>query len=144
MSNGKKLYRRPEIVVDPEGRTHLTRASWNNDTMALHILTNGVTEWITVGDLARLVWGRNTESFRRDVKRRLSGLKRHMALAYNRLLLVEYHDVRGSASAVKVYDLTAKTDVSAMQRMLADMANRRDNMLNYYEKVTGLSSPVTD
>jgi len=30
-------------------------------------------------------------------------------------------------------------DVQAMQRMLADMTARKDGMLSYYEKVTGLS-----
>ena len=82
----QRLYRRPEIVIDDNGRTHITKASWNPDTMALYIMQNGMTGWIPVGDLARLVWGRNTETFRRSVKRRLPGLKRHLALSYNHLL----------------------------------------------------------
>jgi hypothetical protein len=135
----QRLYRRPEIVVDQEGRPHLTKASWNHDTMSLHVLENGTTGWIPVGDLARLVWGRNTEAFRRAVKRRLPALKRHMALTHNRLLVVEYNDARGSASALKVYDPEVVGDVQAMHRMLADMVARKDGMLSYYEKVTGLS-----
>jgi hypothetical protein len=135
----KRLYKRPEIVVDQEGRTHLTKASWNNDTMALHVIANGLLGWIDVDDLARLVWGRNTETFRRGVKRRLPGLKRHLALTYNHLLVVEYNGPRGSASALKIYDPSGMGDTQAMQRMLQDMAARKDNMLTYYEKVTGLS-----
>lgn len=134
-----RQYKRPEIVTDQEGRTHLTKASWNHDTMALHVMANGMLGWIEVGDLARLVWGRNTETFRRNVKKRLPGLKRHIALAYNQLLVVEYNDARGSASALKIYDPGSAHDVQSMQRMMLDMAARRDNMLNYYEKVTGLS-----
>lgn len=137
--SGKRIYQRPEIVTDQEGRTHLTKASWNNDTMALHIIANGMLGWIEVGDLARLVWGRNTEAFRRSVKRRLPGLKRHLALTYNHLLVVEYNGVRGSASALKIYDPNGIGDLQAMQRMMHDMAARKDNMLHYYEKVTGLS-----
>jgi hypothetical protein len=137
-------YRRPEIVVDQDGRTHLTKASWNHDTMALHLLANGMLGWVPVGDLARLVWGRNSEVFRRNVKRRLPALKRHVALAYNHLLVVEYNDARGSASAVKIYDPSTAMDVQAMQRMLKDMRNRKDGMLTYYEKVTGLSGIEPD
>jgi hypothetical protein len=140
----RRLYRRPEIVTDQDGRTHLTKASWNHDTMARHIMANGVLSWIPVSDLARLVWGRNTEAFRHAVKRRLPGLKRHVALAYNHLLVVEYNDVRGSASAIKVYDRENPNDIKAMQRMLIDMAARRDNMLGYYEKITGLSGIKSD
>ena len=134
-----RTYRKPEIVIDQNGRPHLTKASWNHDTMSLHVLENGTTGWIPVGDLARLVWGRNTETFRKAVKRRLPALKRHLALAYNHLLVVEYNDARGSASAVKVYDPDSTNDVQAMHRMLADMVARKDGMLSYYEKVTGLS-----
>jgi hypothetical protein len=134
-----RQYHRPEIVTDQKGRTHLTKAAWNHDTMALHIMANGMLGWIAVGDLARLVWGRNTEAFRRGVKRRLPALKRHLALAYNHLLVVEYNDARGSASALKIYDPSVPHDVQAMQRMMADMVARRDGMLAYYEKVTGLS-----
>lgn len=140
----RRLYRRPEIVVDEDGRTHLTKASWNHDTMALHILANGVTGWIEVGSLAKLVWGRNTDAFRRSVKKRLPGLKRHLALTYSHLLVVEYNDVRGSASAVKIYDPSITTDVQAMERMLRDMVTRKDNMLKYYQQVTGLSGVVED
>jgi hypothetical protein len=134
-----RLYRKPEIVTDQEGRTHITKASWNHDTMSLHILSHGATGWIKVDDLARLVWGRNTEAFRKAVKRRLPGLKRHMALKYSHLLVVEYNGARGSASAMKIYDPDAAGDVQSMQRMLFDMAARKDGMLTYYEKVTGLS-----
>jgi len=112
--------------------------------MALHLLANGMLSWVPVGDLARLVWGRNTEFFRKSVKRRLPSLKRHIALTYNHLLVVEYNDARGSASAVKIYDPSAATDVQSMQRMLKDMRNRKDGMLTYYEKVTGLSGIETD
>jgi len=42
--------------------------------MALHLLANGMLGWVPVGDLARLVWGRNSEVFRRNVKRRLPAL----------------------------------------------------------------------
>ena len=139
-----RLYRRPEIVVDQDGRTHLTKANWNHDTMALHLLANGMLGWVSVGDLARLVWGRNSEVFRKCVKRRLPGLKRHIALTYNHLLVVEYNDTRGSASAVKIYDPSAATDVQSMQRMLKDMRTRKDGMLTYYEKVTGLSGIEPD
>lgn len=132
-------YRKPEIIVDQDGRTHITKASWNHDTMALHLLANGVLGWIKVDELARLVWGRNTEAFRRSVKRRLPGMKRHLALNYNRLLVVEYNGARGSASAVKIYDPNIPSDVQAMQRMLLDMEARKDNMLHYYQQVTGLS-----
>jgi len=138
-TQGKRIYHRPEIVTDQEGRTKLTKAAWNNDTMALHVISNGMLGWIDVGDLARLVWGRNTDTFRRAVKRRLPGLKRHLALTFNHLLVVEYSGVRGSASALKIYDPDVPGDVQAMHRMLADMAARRDNMLLYYEKITGLS-----
>lgn len=137
--NEKRLYRRPEIIMDDEGRAHITKASWNHDTMAVHIMEHGMEGWIDVGDLARLVWGRNSETFRRSVKRRLPALKRHMALTYNRLLVVEYGGVRGSASALKVYNPKHPSDVPAMQRMMLDMAARKDGMLAYYEKVTGLS-----
>jgi hypothetical protein len=135
----QRLYRRPEIVEDQEGRPHLTKASWNNDTMATHILSNGVMGWISVGELARLVWGRNSATFRKSVKRRLPAFKRHIALVYNHLLVVEYNGARGSASALKVYDPSSPHDVQSMQRMLADMVARKDGMLTYYEKVTGLS-----
>lgn len=139
-AESKRLYRKPEIVVDQEGRTKITKASWNHDTMALHILASGLLEWIEVGALARLVWGRNTEAFRKDVKRRLPGLKRHIALNYNQLLVVEYTDGRHkSASAMKIYDPTSFSDVQAMKAMMAGMVKRRDNMLNYYQKITGLS-----
>jgi hypothetical protein len=134
-----RQYHRPEIVTDQKGRAHLTKVVWNHDTMAVHIMANGMLGWIAVGDLARLVWGRNTEAFRRNVKRRLPALKRHLALAYNHLLVVEYNDARGSASALKIYDPSVPHDVQAMQRMMADMVARRDGMLAYYEKVTGLS-----
>jgi hypothetical protein len=132
-------YKRPEIVVDQDGRTHITKNSWNHDTMALYVLANGMIGWVLVGDLAKLVWGRNSEYFRRAVKRRLPALKRHVALKYSQLLVVEYNDVRGSASAVKIYDPSAAGDVQAMHRMIADMAARKDGMLDYYKKITGLS-----
>jgi hypothetical protein len=140
----RRVYRKPEIVVDQDGRTHITKACWNHDTMAQHVLANGMLAWIPVADLARLVWGRNTEAFRRSVKRRLPGLKRHLALAYNHLLVVEYNDARGSASAVKVYDPDIPSDVQAMERMLADMIARKDGMLSYYKKVTGLSGIILE
>jgi hypothetical protein len=139
MTKSQRLYRRPEIVTDQEGRTHITKASWNHDTMSLHILSHGMMGWIKVDDLARLVWGRNTEAFRKAVKRRLPGLKRHMALKYSHLLVVEYNGPRGAATAMKIYDPNTSDDVQAMYRMLADMAARKDGMLTYYEKVTGLS-----
>jgi len=138
-STEKRLYKRPEIVTDEHGRTRITKASWNHDTMAVYIVENGGVHWIEVGELARLVWGRNTEVFRKQVKRRLPALKRHLALAYNHLLVVEYNGARGAATALKVYDPETGSDVQAMQRMLGDMATRRDKMLTYYEKVTGLS-----
>jgi hypothetical protein len=100
--------------------------------------------WIPVGALAKLVWGRNTENFRKAVRRRLPALKRFIALSYSQLLVVEYNDVRGSASSVKVYNSRADGDVQAMQRMLKDMSNRKDGMLTYYEKVTGLSGIEPD
>lgn len=132
-------YRRPELVIEHDGRTRLTKASWNHDTMALYLLSNGMLSWITVSDLARLVWGRNTDAFRKAVKRRLPMLKRHLALTHNHLLVVEYNDARGSASAVKIYDPDSPGDIQSMQRMLADMIARKDGMLAYYKKVTGLS-----
>jgi hypothetical protein len=132
-------YRRPEIVVDQDGRTHVDKPVWNHDTMSLHLLANGVIGWVMVGELAKLVWGRNSDNLRKAVRRRLPALKRFVALKYNHLLVVEYNDARGSASAVKIYDPSAPGDVQAMHRMLADMVARKDNMLNYYQKVTGLS-----
>ena len=138
-ASSKRMYKRPEIVVDEDGRSKITKASWNHDTMALHLLANGLLEWIEVDDLARLVWGRNTEVFRKAVKRRLPGLKRHLALSYNHLLVVEYNGPRGSASAMKLYDPEIPHDVQAMNRMMQDMASRRDRMLDYYKKITGLS-----
>lgn len=137
-------YKRPEIIVDQDGRTHLSKSAWNHDTMSLHLLANGLISWIPVGDLARLVWGRNSDAFRKAVRRRLPALKRYIALTYNQLLVVEYNDVRGSASAVKIYDPSVAYDVQAMRRMLADMVARKDGMLNYYTKVTGLSGLDVD
>jgi hypothetical protein len=137
-------YKRPEIVVDQDGRTHLTKASWNHDTMTLHLLANAVTSWVSVGELAKLVWGRNSDTFRKAVRHRLPALKRFIALSYNHLLVVEYNDARGAASAVKIYDPTVSSDVYAMQRMLADMTARKDTMLGYYKKVTGLSGLSPD
>lgn len=137
-------YRRPEIVTDDIGRKHLTKATWNHDTMAIYIMEHGTHGWVAVGDLARLVWGRNSENLRKAVKRRLPALKRHVALAYEKLVVVEYHDSRGSASAVKIYNPDAPTDVQAMNRMIKDMRTRNDGMLSYYEKVTGLSGIEPD
>jgi hypothetical protein len=142
--NAVKKYKRPEIVAGSDGRKSLSKPVWNHDTMAEHVMATGLVKWIKVGELARLVWGRSNDNFRRDVRRRLPNLKRHIALAHNHLLLVEYNDPRGAASAVKIYDPAKTADVQAMHRMLTDMMARKDALLNYYEKVTGLSGLVEE
>jgi hypothetical protein len=134
-----RLYHRPELFVDDNGRTRINKAVWNHETMATYCLTNGVNNWIKIGDLARVVWGRNTPSFCRAVRRRLSGFKRQMALMHNQLIVVEYNDVRGSASALKVYDYQSLGDRQAMEKMLTEMESRKDNMLDYYRRTTRLS-----
>jgi hypothetical protein len=138
-TGSKRIYKKPEVVIDQDGRTTITRANWNNDTMAQYLLQHSTIRWIEVGELAKIIWDRNSDVFRRRVKDRLPGLKRHIALNYNHLLVVEYSDVRGGASAVKIYDPSVTGDVQAMEKMLRDMTTRKDNMLKYYERVTGLS-----
>src|SRR5262245_46779475 len=111
---------KPTLITVGKQQT-VSHGMWNHDCMADWITANGRDRWIEIGELARMVWRHNSESNRRQARRRLPALKRIMATNHNQLLVVQYNGRHNSASAIKLYDKNSSTDQQAMMEMIAEM-----------------------
>jgi hypothetical protein len=105
---------KPELITLDNGKQIISSGRWNDDCVAEYILANAQEDWIPIADLARLIGGVNIRN-KKHVRGHMSGL-------FNKLqdqgwiLLVEYNDDNGAASAVKIFD---PRSASQLERQIA-------------------------
>src|SRR5262245_54090643 len=93
--------KKPTLVTIGD-RQAMSHGMWNHDVIAKHLIENAES-WHPVGELARIVWQRSSETTRREVCRRLAALKRVMLDNHKQLIVVHYNGPRNSANEVKLY-----------------------------------------
>ena len=139
MENQIRTPREKPTIIDIGKRKAISSGRWNHDVIAEYIIGRGkYAGLLDIGDLGKLAFGFKGNNSRKMVRKRLSGLKKVMALHYGELLAVEYEGPHEAASKVKVYDPNSLADQELIKTMIDKMTREKDKMLNYYKKVTDL------
>ena len=121
-------------VVDVAGKKRLSTSAFNNNAVLDHLMAT--PKWLTIEDLARLVYGRSHEENRRRIRNRLPGLRKFAIETHGILLVSEYHG--NSRSRIKILDPSSAVDRDCAERDLERRRQRNEVSEEMYEKELAL------
>lgn len=127
------------------GRRDYSLVGWKFEAVELHVLNHqGKGTWCDIPCLARTFFGRDTQTNRKAVRRRLFRINGRM-IDRRRFLVIEYatttNGKSGEAQRVKIYEGKTEGERQAALSQLDRMRRRREVSETNYTKALSILSP---
>jgi hypothetical protein len=114
------------------GRKRTLGGRWDKARIA-EVLEESRTKKFTLADLAKIVYGTNTQTYRDDVRKHLSNQRTYM-LGLMKPFITEYGP-RGIIISVKFYDKDIAADRDALDAELSRLVARNELSQDRYVKL---------
>lgn len=127
-----------------DGKKRTLGGRWDKARIA-EVLEEARSKKFTLGDLASLVYGSNTQSYRDNVRKHLPGQRTYM-LSLMKPFVTEYGP-RGIINSVKFYEKDNGDDRDALNEELSRLVHRNELSHDRYTKlctVLALRAPTPE